>query len=84
LLLIPYAPILIASVHNAGDWPRLRDLRREKSPRGCGLRVRETATMLTEISYGLISGYTATLAAFGRKEKLDKMSMTRGWYGEFY
>jgi hypothetical protein len=37
-----------------------------------------------EIYRGLVSGYTATLAAFARQEILDKVSVTRGYYGEFH
>jgi len=37
-----------------------------------------------EIYRGLISGYTAKLAAFAREESLDKMSVTSGYYGKFH
>jgi hypothetical protein len=33
---------------------------------------------------GLISEYTAKLAAFARKEKLDTMSVMSGYYEQFF
>jgi hypothetical protein len=33
---------------------------------------------MTAIYYGLISGYVVKLAAFGRNERLDTMSVTSG------
>ena len=36
------------------------------------------------ISRGLVSGYTAKLAAFAGKGRLDKMNETRGYCGKFY
>jgi hypothetical protein len=38
---------------------------------------------IIEIDCGLISGYTAKLAAFARKERLDIMSGTDGYCGRF-
>ena len=37
---------------------------------------------LDEIYRGLISGYTAKLAGFAEKERLDNMTVTDGYYGE--
>jgi hypothetical protein len=36
------------------------------------------------ICRGLISGYTAELAAFAGKQRLNKMNETSGYYEEFY
>jgi len=38
---------------------------------------------IVKIGCGLISRYTAKLAAFVRKEKLDTMRGTDGFYGRF-
>jgi hypothetical protein len=39
---------------------------------------------LIRIYRGLISGYTAKLAAFARKERLDTMSGTDEYYKQFW